>query len=265
MPDKTKWDLISENFNFFFHKLTATMTDQQKDVLPKDLYFKLFKTGGKHNTKDTTKLSFLAKLYILIKSFKKRVIIIVEDDKEGMDEEQYFKYKKQLHKRQYTVSGASDLIEDATFVLGNKELIDTYSALNGLSTSGAYNYLIKSKNAVTLKPDEQVRAMQYVARFLTNYESARKRIHMNSGLNINEWLVLIALFHGEEMQGAKIYQEVYKHSFNSSAHKKRTAFCTLEVSKYIEKIGKSKGMKLKITALGRLKVLEVLSKYAVNC
>lgn len=265
MADKTRWDVVCENFEYFFHKLSATMTEKQKEILPKDLYFKLFKSGGKHDTKDTTKISFLAKLYILIKSFKKRVIILVEDDVEGMDEEQYFKYKKLLSKRQFSISGAADLIEDATFILANKEIMDTYSAMNDLSCSKAYNYLIRSKNPVSTKVTQHTEAMQYILRFLTNYESNRKKIHMNSGLNMSEWLVLIALYHGEDMKGSKIYKEIYKHSFNSSAHKKRTAFCTLETQGYIEKFGKASGMKIRITPIGKAKVNEVVTQYAVHC
>lgn len=265
MADKTKWDIDNENFNHFFHKLSALMTEKQREILPKDLYFKLFKRGGAYDTTSTNKLSFLAKAYILIKSFRKRMIIMFEDDEEGMGEEEYFKYKKLLSKRQFTVSGASDLIEDAVFVLGNKELFDTFSRLNELSCGKAYNYLVKSKNPIPNKTANHVEQMNYVARFLVNYESNRKRIHMNSGLNMSEWLTMIALYHGEEMEGSKIYNEIYKHSFNSSKTKVKVAFGTLEIKGYIEKFGKSRGMKMRITPLGKGKINEIMNRYVVNC
>lgn len=264
MPDKAKWDISNENFDHFFHKLSAVMTEPQREILPKDLYFKLFKRGGEYNTKDTTKLLFLAKAYILIKSLKKRMVIMFEDEKEGMDEEQYFKYKKLLSKRKFSISAASDLVEDAVFVLGNKELMDTYSSLNDLSVSPAYNYLIKGKNPSPGKVEQRNKEMNYIINFLVRYESSRKKIAMNSGINFNEFLVLMALYHGEEMQGSRIYKEIYKHSFNSSANKKKLAFRTLEMSGYIEKFGKTNNMKLRITPLGRDKVINLLNIYVLS-
>lgn len=265
MADKTKWDVDNENFNHFFHKLSALMTEKQREVLPKDLYFKIFKRGGAYDTTSTNKLSFLAKCFILIKALRKRLIIMVEDDNEGMDEEEYFKYKKLLSKRQFSISGAESLIEDSVFVLGNKELFETYSRLNELSCSTAYNYIVKSKNPVANHVEEHKKQMSYVVRFLVNYESNRKRIHMNSGINFSEWLTLIALYHGNEMQGSRIYKEIYKHSFNSSATKIKVAFGTLELRGYIEKFGKSNGMKMRITPLGKDKINSILNQYVVNC
>lgn len=264
MPDKTKWDIDNENFNFFFHKLSALMTEKQREVLPKDLYFKLFKRGGAYDTTSTNKLLFLAKAFILLKSLKKRMVIMFEDDDEGMNEEQYFKYKKLLSKRQFSVSEAENLIEDSVFVLGNKELFDTHSKLNELSCSPAYNYLIKQKNPTPNKVTQHREEQDYVAKFLTNYESNRKRIHMNSGLNMSEWLVLLALYHGNETPGSKLYGEIYKHSFNSSKTKIKVAYGTLERRGFLEKIGKWKWMKLRITPLGRDKITEIITKRLIN-
>lgn len=264
MPDKTKWDVINENFDHFFHRLSALMTEKQREVLPKDLYFKLFKRGGAYNTESTNKLPFLAKCFILMKSFKKRVLIMIEDDKEGMTEEEYFNYKKLLSKRQYTTYGAEDLVENSVFVLGNKELFDTYSKLNDLSCSPAYNFLIKAKNPLPNKVEDHKKHMDYVCRFLTNYESNRKRIHMNSGLNMSEWLTLLSMYHGNEIVGSSIYKIIYKHSFNSSATKVKVAFGTLEAMGYIEKFGKSNGMKMRITPLGKAKISTILNQYVLN-
>lgn len=264
MPDKSKWDVDCENFNFFFHKLSALMTEAQREVLPKDLYFKIFKRGGAYDTTSTNKLSFLAKCFILIKALRKRMVIMIEDDNEGMDEKTYFEYKELLSKRKYSTSNAGELIEDSVFVLGNRELFDTYSKLNDLSCSPAYNYLIKAKNPVPNKTTEHRAYMDYVAKFLVNYEANRKRIHMNSGLGITEWLTLLTMYHGNEVSGSVIYKNIYKHSFNSSATKIKVAFGTLEASGYIEKFGKSKGMKMRITPLGRNKCTEIMNKYVIN-
>ncbi len=65
MADKTRFDIDNENFAYFFAKEAALMTEKQRFLLPKELYFKLFKRGGAVDTDSTYKLSFLAKLFIL--------------------------------------------------------------------------------------------------------------------------------------------------------------------------------------------------------
>lgn len=264
MANKAKWDVENVNFDHYFHKLSALMTEKQRDTLPKELYFKIFKRGGAYDTTSTNKLSFLAKCFILIKALRKRVIIMIEDDNEGMDEQEYFEYKKLLSKRQYTISGASDLIEDAVFVLGNKELFETHSRLNELSCSSAYNYLIKAKNSLPNKTAQHSIEQDYVAKFIVNYESHRKLIHMNSGLNMSEWLVLIALYDGEDMAGGKLYNDIYKYTFNSGKTKIKIAYGTLEARGYLSKHGKWKWMKLRITPLGRHIVTEIINNRLIN-
>ncbi len=265
MPDKTKWDVSNENFDYFFANQSKMMTESQRLSLPKDLYFKLFKRGGDVNSESTYKLSFLAKIFILIKALRKRVFILVEDEN-GMTEEEYFKYREMLFKHKYTISSSDELITDSVFVLANKDVMDTYSRLNRLSTSNAYNYLIKSKNSVRLrsKQSDYVTQVNYICKMLAFYESNRKRIAMQMGLEFTEWLVLIYLFHGGMVKGSDIYKSWYKHSYNSSSRKIKQAFGTLQIRGFVNKIGESRGAKLEITALGRDKVIDIMDKFVLN-
>jgi hypothetical protein len=266
MADKTRWNVENENFDYFFQKESSLMTEKQREVLPKELYFKLFNRGGKVDTTSTNKISFLAKLFILIKALRKRVIILIEDENEGMDKEQYFKYRELLKSRKYNTTSSEGLITDAVFVLGNTELMDTFHRLNSLSVSNAYNYLVSSKQVkLKNKTADYITHLIYITKFLTFYESNRKRISMLTGINFPEWLVLIALFNGGEMQGSQLYKSTYRYGFNSSATKIKQAFGTLQTRNYIQKHGRDRGAKMQITALGRSKVIEILEKFVLNC
>lgn len=266
MADKTKWDISNENFDHFFAHQSGQMSEQQRFLLPKELYFKLFKRGGSVDTTGSCKLSFLAKLFILIKALRKRVIIMVEDES-GMDEEQYFEYKKLLSKHKYEITSADGLITDAVFVTANKELMDTYSRLNRLSVSPAYNYAIKAKNPHRLpsKQAEYNNQIAYIAKLLSYYESNRKKITMQMGIAFCEWLVLIHIFHGGSVVSSSIYKEHYRYGYNSSAKQIKLAFGSLQQRGYIVKIGSTRGAKIEITALGRDKVCDIMQKFVVNC
>lgn len=259
------FDIDSVNFDTFFEKEVSAMTENQKEQLPQNLLIKIFTRGHTVNSKGTYKLGFLAKLFILFKALKKRCIIIVEDEENGLTEEEYFKWKKATAKQNYSEVNAGKLITSASFVLGNKELCEAYHRLNGLSGSSAYKYLTNTKNKDYTKPAQWLASMNYVNRFLTHYEANRKRITLNTGLTMADWLVLIHLYHGNLVPSSPIYKEWYRFSFNSSASKIKMAFSLLKQRGYVEKVGVSKAAKIRITALGKDKVNEVLKKYVVNC
>lgn len=260
-----KFDISCENFDNYFAIQSSGLGETQKELLPKEIVFKLFKKGGKPNTKSTSKLSFLAKIFVLIKAFRKRVIILIEDDVNGMDEEQYFKYKKLLKKNELSITNSQELVSDLTFVLANKEVMDTYSAMNLLSVSPAYNYLTKGKNTTENKIQKWSKEAAYVNRFLSFYESNRKRISTQTGLTFADWLILIHIFDGKEYEGAPIYKEWYRYSCNSSQNKMKVALSTLQQRGYTTKTGGTSNAKYKITEFGRSKVMKVIEKYALNC
>lgn len=264
MP-KLQFDIDCTNFQYFFEAQAAGITESQRELLPKELLYKLFTKGFRVNTKMSGKLGFLAKLFILFKALKKRWIIIVEDDENGMTEEEYFKFKKLTSKRDYGQDNANELLSHGTFVLGCTELVNTYSRLNHLSNSPAYNYLSKAKNKDYTKPDEYLRNQAYVCRFINHYDSQKKKIVMETGLTMAEWITLTYLYDGLEKLGKVLYTEKFKYSYNSSSTKIKVSFGTLQSKGFITKHGTGKGCKLQITALGKEKVNAVLQKYVVNC
>lgn len=264
MP-KLQFDIECTNFQYFFEAQAAGMTEGQREQLPKELLYKIFTKGFRVNTKMSGKLSFLAKLFILFKALKKRWIIIVEDDVNGMTEEEYFKLKALTKKRDYGQDNTNELISHGTFVLGCTELINTYTRLNHLSTSPAYNYLTRGKNKDYTKPDEYIRNMNYITRFLNHYDSQKKRIVMESGLTMAEWITLTYLYDGLEKNGSYLYKEKFKYSYNTSSTKIKVSFGTLQNKGLIVKHGTGKGTKLQITALGKEKTGSVIQKYVIDC
>lgn len=260
-----KFDLQHENFDYFFLEQAGKMGESQKELLPKELLYKVFVKGHRVNSKSSSKLSFLAKLFVLIRCLNKRFTIMIEDDENGMTEKQFFEYHKQTKKRNYTSELGGKLIMEGDFVLANSELFDVFHKLNGLSTSSAYNYLQKVKTKNYLKPDEYKRNMKFLTSWINNYESKRKRIVMESGLTMAEWLTLTYLYDGEEKNGSILYLEKFKYSYNTSSTKIKVSFGTLQNKGFITKYGNGKGTKLQITPLGRDKMNRIFEKYVVNC
>lgn len=265
MAYKTAVDIQVENFDYYFLKEMDEITQAGKEAIPKDIFFKIFDFKGMFRNGVLSKLSFLTKLYILWRSFGKRWFIVIEDERTGLGLEDFKEYQKSIKKRDYSVSRSGEMITEGHFFLGNKELGDSLQFLNNVSASPAYNYLIKGKNKLDSKSSEWSDQMNYVAKFLTHYESSRKKFVAATGVSIPEWYVLLSLFHGKEMVGATLYKETFKKAYQSSPGKIKAAFGTLQSKGYIQKVGLTKGSTLKITPLGRTVVIGILDKNALNC
>ena len=264
MSLKTRFDVDCDNLSLYFADEIEKISPQSKSELPKDISFKLFRGGGKFNSNSTSKLGFLAKLYVLWKALNKRWWIVIEDEDRGMTPGQFMELRKAYRNRDYGVEKANTLVMSGTFVMADKELSQCFAYLNRLSTSPAYNYLIKGKNKATCPAAEWSKQMAYICSFLVAYEKNKKSWVSTYNVSIPEWLVLIYLYNGNEIVGSPIYKEVFKRAYQSSPTKLRNCFSTLQNKKLIQKTGTGKGAKISITALGKDTVDSILTKYALN-
>jgi tRNA splicing endonuclease len=264
MP-KTRFDIDSENFDLYFANQVSGISPQAKEGLPKDVIFKLWRGGGELNPRNTNKLNFIAKLYILWKCLRKRWWIVVEDQDNGLSVEDFVELREAIKRKDCGVPQAEGLVTSGTFITASKELSDAFAYLNHLSVSPAYNYLLKSKNKVNNKSAEYERKMAYIFKFLAHYESKKKEWVAQMSIGIPEWLVLIYLYQGKDMVGAVMYNDFYKRAYQSSSGKIKTAFGSLQQRGFIEKTGITKGATLRITALGKDFLKQIAQKYIVNC
>jgi len=267
MADKTKFDILTENLDLYFVTQLCSITPQAREALPKDVQFKLFRKGGGLNEKNTSKLSFLGKLYVMWRALRKNIFIVIEgEDSNGLSVEEFVELKRAIKLRDYGVDRTNQYVmPQATFVTGNKELMESLAYLNNLSKSSAYKYLLRGKNQEKNKVEQNKEASQYICRFLSHYEANRKKIGYESGLNISEWMVLVALYHGNEVESNSIWKTTYKYSFNSSKTKIKLAVGSLQQRGYIVKYGSTFKAKLAITPLGTSTCNDILQKYCVNC
>lgn len=261
---KTLFDIECENFDLFFVNEIEKISPVAKSELPKDVAFKLFRGGGKLNTKSTSKLGFIAKLFILWKALNKRWWLVIEDEEKGMTPGQFMELRKAYRKRDYGTDQGNVLRSSGGLVLANKELSECFSYLNRLSVSPAYNYLLGGKNKVDNHTEDWMRKMRYIANVFAYYESRKKSWVASMGVSIPEWLILIYLYPKGSVNGAPIYKEFYKRAYQSSPTKLVRSFSVLQRKGYIEKTGTTKQAQFNITALGIDTVNTILTRYALN-
>lgn len=256
-------DINNDNFNNLFARYAEKLTEAQKELLPKELNYKLFKKGGSFRAAASVRLSFLTKLYVLLRCFKMNWVLLIEDDN-GIGPEQYFKLREQCREEGFGVDPAGNWLDRGMFALANKELIEGFSVLNRLSVSPAYNYVSRVKNMPQSRTTEWKKHALYITQFLSNYDGSKKKIIMRCGVSVPELYTLFFLYDGTEKAGSEIYNEKFKYAYNSNRRQIQSSFITLENKGLISKNGKKRGMKLTITPQGIATVDDILHKYLIN-
>jgi hypothetical protein len=260
---KPKFDLQSENFDLYFAKEISKMNEHQKGQIPRELLFKLFVRTGVLNYRTSKRIGFLGKLYLLSAGLGKRVYIVVEND-EGTSVEEFAKLKRDVKTRRIESDHAKAMTSLGTYVAGGKDLIDTLSYMSDVCSHPLYNYLNKLRNVPKNKAEVWKEETSFVMKFLTRYEGNKKRWMAETGLNIQEFMILIALYGGEEVKSIDIIRETYKGSLYSGSTRMKTAFSTLQNKLLIVKYGNTRDAKMKITPRGSDMIRNILFRYAIN-
>lgn len=260
---KLRFDILNENLDLYFADNAAKLNEEQIGGLPELIKFKLFRSRNSFNEKNTSKLTLLQKLYVLIKSCKKKWYIVVEDEENGLSIEDFNVFKKSIKKRELTITNSERLQLSGDFILGSKELMESLAFLNYLSVSNAYKFAIKGKN---LKSDfvEFKKTASYFTKLLIFYESNKKKMVMQKGFKMPEFYTLLYFYDGVKKKGADVYNIVFKHAYNSSKSQINTGLTRLHHKGYLTKFGSVRHTEYSITPLGIEAVNEILSKYVLD-
>lgn len=261
--EKLRFDILNENFDYYFSDNASKLNEEQIDDLPGFLKFKLFRSRNSFNENNTSKLTLLQKLYVLTKSCKKKWYIVIEDEDKGLSIEDFNVFKKSIKKRELTITDSERLQLSGDFVLGSKELMESLAHINYLSVSSAYKFAIKGKN---LKSDfvEFKKNALYFTRLLMFYESNKKKMVIQKGFKMPEFYTLLYFYDGVKKKGADVYNTVFKNAYNSSKSQINTGLTRLHNKGYLTKYGSVRHTEYSITPLGVEAVNLILSKYVLD-
>jgi len=259
-----EYDLQNENFDLYVANTLSDMTEYERNLLPTKLMLKICTKTGIFNAKKANKMSFFEKIYALWKAKGRRFYIVIEDEENGLSHQEFQELRENIAKTKKTQKKMDDPFEKAKienfFLLGSKELCDTFSYMNKINCSPFFNYLLKIKNSPTSKIAQYKQEMNYIMRFVCQYEAQKKKLHSQLKITMSEMLVLLYLYEGQPMVSSTIHNSVFKYCYQSSATKIKLAFSSLQQRGLIVKTGKFSNSKLAITELGKEKINELILK-----
>lgn len=262
-----EYDLQNENFDLYVANTLSEMTEYERNLLPTKLMMKICTKTGAFDSKKANKMSFFEKIYALWKAKGRRFYIVVEDEENGLSHQEFQELRENIAKTKKTQKQMDDPFEKTKienyFLLGSKELCDTFSYMNKINCSPFFNYLLKTKNSPTSKISKFKQEVNYIVRFIWRYEAVKKKINASLQLTMPELLILLYLYEGQPMVSSTIHNTIFKYCYQSSPSKIKQGFITLQQRGLIVKTGGTSNAKMSITELGKEKVNELISK-AVN-
>lgn len=256
-----KYDISSPQFTDYFSEQIKNLTQEQRNDIPKDLKIKIkidSEDGYTH-----TIYNLLQQLYVLYRVLNKRCYIVVEDEENGISVDEFLALDKEKFDK-VNDENAKKLYTKAAFILGARDLINSFHYLNLLSYSPAYSYFLKLKNIRSTKYHHQEQSVKYICNLISMYEGRKKLITRNLGITTPEWYVMLLFADGMERGAAFAYKDRYHNAYNSSRKQISVAIKKLVDKGILQRFSKNKGATYILTPYGFDKLFEILGKYVVN-
>ncbi len=256
-------DIYVPNFDHTLVQKLENMQPEERELIPNQLKFKIFKNGKA----SVEKMNFTEKMYLLSVCFKETIIIatMAEDGGLGVNE-----FKKVFDAQKGKIKN-SELLEDdnikTLFVQSDKELMRAWQYLNHVKCSEIFN-LVKGSHPNNISKKEAKfnaynRNLANLMRLFTHYESNKKNVIINFKLSVPKLYALLYFFEGEKF-GKDFYNYAFRHSYTSNKGDLSAALTDLFRDGYLTRRGNRQQLKYSITSKGIELVTRVMNKLIYN-
>ncbi len=257
------YTLVSEGFDNYFNGLISNATEEQREAMPEDIFFK-FKRNKEGRYLDVGKTNFFEKLSILWKVFKKDIYIFIRDDENGITGDDFRQWEREELARAYNDKNARDLITRAEFVLGANDICNGMHFRRMVGASGMFRYLTENRGQKVSSTALARNGLRDLCRMLIYYEGSKKKMAREVNLTVPEWYILLHFSDGVEKKGSQVYSGLYFHAFNASQAQMLNGLKRLTHAGFIQKFGVTNIATYRITALGMDLINKVVTKYVLN-
>lgn len=243
-------DIYNENFNHYFVDRLNNMSPYQRNLMPKELSFKIFQRG---NVASTAKLNFNERTWILSNIFEYSIsIVISEIDGIGIKD-----FKNAIRAQNGEIVNSEllgPLHTNAAFILSDKDLNRSLLYMNHVCTSPIYSLVKKEVVAnASNKPDKKFKdakdRLTTVSKLLINYEANKRRMAMDFNIDPCKWLALLFFSTGEKT-GVEFYNDAMRYSYNSAKSNLNMALNELYKDNYLSRRGTKVDYRYTLTSKG---------------
>lgn len=243
-------DIYNENFNHFFVEKMNKITPEQSALIPKDLSFKIFRSGALANL---DRLSFQEKMWILSVVFKHNITIVIDKADNALNMREFGRAADAQRGKLRNIELLETMRAHSAFVVSDKELMMSLLYMNQASCSNIYTLvkelIANANHKRNLSFVKNKKNIQTILAFLINYESNKKRIAMDYGLSMPKWYALLYFSYAENL-GAEFYNNAFKYAYASSRLTLHKEMKQLQDQGYLVRRGIKRAYKYSVTSAG---------------
>lgn len=265
MPEKNirNLDIYVPNFDIMLLDRINIMTPDQRELIPPELKFKIFKK----KEASVAQMNFTEKMYLLSVCFKQTIVISTFNEDTGIGVKD-FNLALQAYKGKVK---NKELLENmqlpALFVQSDKELMKAWQYMNHVQCSEIYE-LVKGSHPREMSKKESKyktfhRNFSGLMRTIYNFESQKKDVLINFGLTLPKLYALLYFYDGEK-KGVDFYRVAFKHAYTSNRGDMCLGMAELYQTGHLFRRGANKTMTYSITSKGIELLTRVMNKLIYN-
>lgn len=259
MADKIQ--LQNEAFDLYFAAAASNLSQRQRESLPLTIYRGLFL---KNQNFKVSSLSFMRKLYILLKALNKRFFLVIEDQENGISPDNFMAFVQAEKARELMPDSPWENSVNYSFCLADKSLVEWLSYLGGICDSPAYKYSLKLKNENLKQFPKFKEEITYLTKLLVRFETKKRAIERDRGITMSELYLLLYLYDGGKKKLPSFYNDVFKYTIGCSRRTMTDALRKMLFEKSVEKFGGFRTSEYRITPYGAQMVNEIIKSHIVS-
>lgn len=252
-------DIYCPNFDHFLQVKLESITDAQLEKLIFSVQHKIkrFKDSG------VSKMSLPEKMHILSIAFNRPVFIVVGSEEDGISPELFKEAIKARHGKVKNSKLLGDLVEDFTFVLGDKQVSESLLYMNHIQTTDIYNLIRmnnpREKSSRYIKFEKKHEMLKGVVDYFMKYESRKKTVLEQFNLTVGKLYGLLFLYDGEK-PCKDFYDKQFKYAYGKDRSELSRALAEMNRDGYLSRRGETKNLKYSMTSKGIDLLIKVLNK-----
>ena len=256
-------DIYVPNFDHHLNMMLDKITPEQKEAMPSELAFKVFKNG----VGVVDKLNFTEKMFMLSTCFKQTIIIMTEAEDSGVGVKEFRDAVKAQQGKIKNGELLDELKIPTVYIQADKELMRSLLYINHVQCSEIYNLIRaahpKEFSKKEMKFREFQRALSGLFNTLMTYEGNKKKVIMQYNLDVPRLYALL-YFYGGEQYGKDFYNVAFRHAYTSNRGDLSGALSILHRDGYLSRRGARSHLKYSITSKGIELLTKVINKLIYN-
>jgi hypothetical protein len=254
-----KADIYCPNFDHYLQLKLENITEYQIANLEMSVQRKI----TRHRSDAINYLSLTEKMHILSVGFGDNVLIVVQNNEEGITPKVFSDTVKAAAGHLNNSVLLDKVISKGIFVQGDRQVMDALIYLNHIETSDIYNLFKlnhpKRKGSREKKFDEKMQILSEVVDYMLQYESVKRRVLDLYRLNVPKLYGLL-FFYKKERLCKDFYDRKFKYAYCKTRSELSRALAEMYRAGLLNKRGTTRELKYSITSKGIDLLIKVLNK-----